>query len=282
LPHILCETEKIKQECPSLCNSCPTAPDVDCYPLSQTLGRCGPEWDGRCNKDLVDYAVYCNTENGWCGNGEDHKNAQDGDEYDWEPQSCKATTESPQTQTTLSDNNEGYEYDYDEMTPDEEEEEKPRPRFTSAAQKFEVSPQDNITLTCTVKNLGTSVIMWKKIDREGDEFVIAIDNVVVNGDSRIKLVSYDKVSISSIKQEDSGFYICSINDNGVDGDTLRHEVSIIVEETTEVQDPCNKCISDFDDAGGCECLKKDGCNPASLIPSGCYSCGEKAIKFCNA
>ena len=69
--------------------------------------------------------------------------------------------------------------------------------------------------------------MWKKIDREGDEFVIAIDNVVVNGDSRIKLVSYDKVSISSIKQEDSGFYICSINDNGVDGDTLRHEVSII-------------------------------------------------------
>ena len=55
-----------------------------------------------------------------------------------------------------------------------------------------------------------------------------------------------------------------------------------MEETTEAQDPCNKCISDFDDAGGCECLKKDGCNPASLIPSGCYSCGEKAIKFCNA
>ena len=28
LPHILCETEKIKQQCPSLCNSCPTAPGI--------------------------------------------------------------------------------------------------------------------------------------------------------------------------------------------------------------------------------------------------------------
>ena len=64
--------------------------------------------------------------------------------------------------------------------------------------------------------------------------------------------------------------------------SIKQNITISVEETTEEQDPCNKCISDFDDAGGCECLKKDGCNPASLIPSGCYSCGEKAIKFCNA
>jgi len=56
------------------------------------LGRCGPEWGGRCNKDLVDYAVYCNVENGWCGTSEDHKNAQEGDEYDWKPKSCKGTT----------------------------------------------------------------------------------------------------------------------------------------------------------------------------------------------
>ena len=61
----------------------------ECHPLSQTLGRCGPNWGGRCNKDLVDYAVYCNVENGWCGTSEDHKNAQDGDEYDWQPKPCR-------------------------------------------------------------------------------------------------------------------------------------------------------------------------------------------------
>ena len=61
----------------------------ECHPLSQTLGRCGPKWGGRCNKDLVDYAVYCNVENGWCGTSEDHKNAQDGDEYDWQPKPCR-------------------------------------------------------------------------------------------------------------------------------------------------------------------------------------------------
>ena len=38
---------------------------------------------------MVDYAVYCNVENGWCGTTEDHQNAQDGDEYDWESESCK-------------------------------------------------------------------------------------------------------------------------------------------------------------------------------------------------
>ena len=63
--------------------------DVECHPLSKTLGRCGPKWGGRCNKDLVDYAVYCNTENGWCGITDAHKNEQIGDEYDWEPKSCK-------------------------------------------------------------------------------------------------------------------------------------------------------------------------------------------------
>ena len=61
----------------------------ECRPLSHNIGRCGPEWGGRCNKDLADYAVYCNVENGWCGSSDDHKNGQDGDEYDWEPNSCK-------------------------------------------------------------------------------------------------------------------------------------------------------------------------------------------------
>jgi len=63
-------------------------PDICCPYISQTYGRCGAAWGGRCNKDLADYAIYCNTENGWCGDTEEHQNEQDGDEYDWEPQSC--------------------------------------------------------------------------------------------------------------------------------------------------------------------------------------------------
>ena len=61
---------------------------AECLPLSQTPGRCGPEWGGRCNKDLVDDAVYCNERNGWCGASDGHKNAQEGDDFDWQPKRC--------------------------------------------------------------------------------------------------------------------------------------------------------------------------------------------------
>ena len=62
---------------------------TECQPLSQEVGRCGPNRGGRCNKDLADYAVYCNLDNEWCGNSEDHKNAQAGDEYDWKSSTCQ-------------------------------------------------------------------------------------------------------------------------------------------------------------------------------------------------
>ena len=61
----------------------------ECPPPSPHLGRCGPSWGGRCNKELVDYAVYCNVENGWCGVTYEHQHAQEGDTYDWEPESCQ-------------------------------------------------------------------------------------------------------------------------------------------------------------------------------------------------
>ena len=60
-----------------------------CPPLSQNEGRCGSSWGGRCNNNLVDYAVYCNEDNGWCGTTSEHKHAQSSDIYDWEPESCK-------------------------------------------------------------------------------------------------------------------------------------------------------------------------------------------------
>ena len=47
------------------------------------MAECGPGI-GRCNKDIDEDSIYCNTENGWCGNTTAHRDAQPGDEYDWD------------------------------------------------------------------------------------------------------------------------------------------------------------------------------------------------------
>ena len=65
---------------------------IECLPLSQDAGRCGPNWGGRCDKNLEDWAVYCNLDNGWCGDAAAHMNAQSGDAYDWESSSCQGST----------------------------------------------------------------------------------------------------------------------------------------------------------------------------------------------
>ena len=62
---------------------------LDCKPISNVRGRCGPDFGGRCNKSFNDTVfLYCNTANGWCGNTDNHKNAQPGDEYDWVSSAC--------------------------------------------------------------------------------------------------------------------------------------------------------------------------------------------------
>ena len=48
------------------------------------------------------------------------------------------------------------------------------------------------------------------------------------------------------------------------------------------KDVCDKCVTDFAAAGGCECLKNEECNQLSLIPEGCIiPCGGKAIEYCG-
>ena len=50
--------------------------------------------------------------------------------------------------------------------------------------------------------------------------------------------------------------------------------------TDENKNFCDKCISDFDKAGGCECMEDEDCDQLSLISDGCFKCGDKAIKYC--
>jgi len=66
---------------------CQGEPQFHCrsgeYPTKyvDTPGRCGPLFGGRkCN--CSGWEEYCNTNNGWCGNTDAHKNAQEGTEYD--------------------------------------------------------------------------------------------------------------------------------------------------------------------------------------------------------
>ena len=57
---------------------------------------------------------------------------------------------------------------------------------------------------------------------------------------------------------------------------------LIVEEKDSVKF-CDKCVVDFERAGGCECLSFDDCyHVDSLIPEGCFECGEAANDFCEA
>ena len=48
----------------------------------------------------------------------------------------------------------------------------------------------------------------------------------------------------------------------------------------QLKDECEACISSFAKAGGCECIDNDDCNQFSLIPDGCFNCGEKAVSYC--
>ena len=45
---------------------------------------------------------------------------------------------------------------------------------------------------------------------------------------------------------------------------------------------CEKCVSDFTQAGGCDCMKKEDCDQFKLIPEGCSKCGDQAINHCSS
>ena len=45
---------------------------------------------------------------------------------------------------------------------------------------------------------------------------------------------------------------------------------------------CYKCVKDFDEAGGCECMANNDCDQLSLIPEGCFICGQYIAKYCDS
>ena len=45
---------------------------------------------------------------------------------------------------------------------------------------------------------------------------------------------------------------------------------------------CDDCVKSFSEAGGCECIKNEECDQLSLIPDGCFKCGNKAMEYCSS
>ena len=45
---------------------------------------------------------------------------------------------------------------------------------------------------------------------------------------------------------------------------------------------CKKCVSDFTESGGCDCMENEGCDQLKLIPEGCSKCGEQATNYCSS
>ena len=44
---------------------------------------------------------------------------------------------------------------------------------------------------------------------------------------------------------------------------------------------CKICVNSFSEAGGCECIDNDDCDQFSLIPEGCFNCGNDAMQYCS-
>ena len=43
---------------------------------------------------------------------------------------------------------------------------------------------------------------------------------------------------------------------------------------------CDSCVEEFMNAGGCDAMMDDDIDQESLIPEGCYHCGDEAVSAC--
>ena len=53
-------------------------------------------------------------------------------------------------------------------------------------------------------------------------------------------------------------------------------------EDKELVDFCEKCATDLDKVGICECMKSDECDHLSLVPEDCFKCSDKVIDYCKS
>ena len=59
--------------------------------------------------------------------------------------------------------------------------------------------------------------------------------------------------------------------------------SVVPNQTPQpVSENCDACVKSFSEAGGCKCIENEECDQLSLIPDGCFKCGNKAIEYCSS
>ncbi|XP_054283478.1 hemicentin-1-like [Macrosteles quadrilineatus] len=96
------------------------------------------------------------------------------------------------------------------------------PRFASKGQEYEALEGDTLLLPCSVENLGSHVLLWRK-----GNLILTAAKLMVARDSRLSLLQdrdYD-LRIANITAKDAGQYICQIAD--ISSQDQVHKVSVL-------------------------------------------------------
>ena len=60
---------------------------------------------------------------------------------------------------------------------------------------------------------------------------------------------------------------------------LQNIILITCYDCPSIEVDCDSCVSEFAANGGCDKLGSDVSN---LIPEGCFTCGDKAVEYCES
>lgn len=154
-----------------------------------------------------------------------HVQGEDGDyEYVYSD-----TDYSAKDGNTYNTEGEGYEYVY--------EYDKVEPEFMSEESHLLVDRGNTARLVCTVNNLGSMLISWKRMDKDGSPVFISMGDTLMLSDRKMT-VSVTNISsilvIPLLQTTDTGVYICEVSSNPPV--QQEHRVEIRSSARVEVQD----------------------------------------------
>ena len=96
------------------------------------------------------------------------------------------------------------------------------PRIQTTEKLYKVEMGGKVALECSVKDLGSMVLMWKQGPR-----VLTAGNMLVRRDKRLKLEGNNLV-ISDLEAEDGGEYDCEIEADGDMPISVTHRLDILI------------------------------------------------------
>ena len=58
-------------------------------------------------------------------------------------------------------------------------------------------------------------------------------------------------------------------------------IHLLGTDYSEKEDSCEKCVSDFAEFRGCECLNDRDCDVLEILTEECFDCKDKAFQSCE-